>query len=169
MTTEAQGRYWKVMVHLQVHIYYLAAYLLRFQRVERRIGYFLAIAASASIGGWAVWQKYWLVWALVIAASQVLNAIRHILPYQKRVEVLQGVLPELNRLLLDAERGFYDVSQGLITDQAIHNQTIEIKARKSDVVDRLDECAFGDCVKYMSIAERKAARYFEGLYGAEEV
>ena len=57
MTTEAQGRYWKVMVHLQVHIYYLAAYLLRFQRVERRIAKFLAVEARASIGVWAVWQK----------------------------------------------------------------------------------------------------------------
>ena len=165
MNTEAQGRYWKVMVHLQVHIYYLASYLLKFQRIERRIGYFLAIAASASIGGWAVWQRYWVVWALVIAASQVLNAIRHLLPYQKRIEILQGVLPELNRLLLDAERGFYNVSQGLATDQNIHNQTIEIQARKSDIVNRLDECAFADSSKYMVVAEKKAEQYFQGMYG----
>lgn len=169
MPTDAQNRYWKTMVHLQVHIYYLAAYLLRFQRIERRIGYFLAVAASASIGGWAVWQKYWVVWAIVIATSQVLNAIRHLLPYQKRIKVLQGMLPELNRLLLDAERGFYDVSQGGITDEAIHSQTIEIKARKSAIVDRLDECAFGDSAKYLATAEVKAERYFQGMYGNEEV
>jgi len=169
MATDAQNRYWKTMVHLQVHIYYLEAYLLRFQRIERRIGYFLAVAASASIGGWAVWQKYWVVWAFVIAASQVINAVRHLMPYQKRTEVLQGILPDLNQLLLDAERGFFGVSKGAITDEAIHTLTIEIKSRKSTVVDRLDTCAFGDSAKYLAAAETKAAQYFQGMYGGEEV
>ena len=169
MATDAQNRYWKTMVHLQVHIYYLEAYLLRFQRVERRIGYFLAVAASASIGGWAVWQEYWIVWAIVIATSQVINAIRHLLPYQKRIEVLQGILPELNQLLLDSERGFYDVSEGAVTDKAVHNLAIEIKTRKSAIVDRLDECAFGDSARYLATAEAKAERYFHGMYGGEEV
>ena len=169
MATDAQDRYWKTMVHLQVHIYYLTDHLLRFQTIERRIGYFLAIASSASIGGWAVWQRYWIIWAVVIAGSQVVNAIRHLLPFRKRVEVLQGMLPELNRLFIDAERRFYDVSQGLITDQAIHDLAIEIKARKSDIVDRLDECAFGESPRHMAVAEKKATQYFANMYDIEEV
>ena len=169
MASDAQTRYWKTMVHLQVHVYYLQTHLLRYQRIERRIECFLAVAASASIGGWAVWSQLWLVWAFVIAASQVLNAIRHLLPYSKRIELLQGILPELGQLLLDVEKEYYPVSEGALSDQAIHEMAIRFRAQKGRLTDKLDSCAFGDSKKSLASAELKAATYFREMYGAEEV
>lgn len=163
--TEWQKRYWKGMVHLQVHIHYLESFQLRYQTILRRIEYFLAITSSASIGGWAIWHQHAVVWAVIIAGSQVLNAIKHILPYSKRLTVIQGVLPELNKLLLDAESRYYAVSNGLLTDEEIHNHTIDTKRNKDHIATRLDEHALPDDKRLLAKAEERANTYFDEMYG----
>lgn len=73
-----QERYWRELDQLKVHIQYLDIYLEKTFVRDRNINIFLAIMSSASIGGWVVWQHYAFVWALLIAISQVINAVKYI-------------------------------------------------------------------------------------------
>jgi hypothetical protein len=157
-----------VLFQLQVHIFYLDGYLLRCQRSERGIGYCLAISASSSIAGWVIWQKYGAVWAVIIAASQVVSAIRHLLPSRTRSELLQQVLPDLSSLFVEAERDFYDVIHGELTDRDIHERAVEIQGKKMAIANRLNKTALHESRSLLGAAETRASQYFHTMYGSEE-
>jgi hypothetical protein len=152
------------MAHLQTHLYYLELFLRRYQTMERWITCFLAITSSAGIGGWAIWQKYGFVWGLIIAASQVVNAVRLHLPYSMRRSLLRSVLPELNQLSLEMEADFYKVRSGSLTEEQIHELTIQYMGRRDAIVARLDESALPESPSYLAKAEADAESYFAGLY-----
>lgn len=115
MPTDSQSQYWKLLEDTKYHEFYLEAFLRKYQALERKIKYFLAITSSASITGWAIWSKYNFLWAIIIASSQLLNAIQHFLPYAERMNLINPVLQKLNRLSLRIEDRFYDVKNSELT------------------------------------------------------
>ena len=165
--TEAQDRYWQFMVELAIHAYYLEEYLLYYQTVERRVKYFLAIMSSSSIATWAIWQKYILIWAFLIAFSQMLNAIKHLFPFAQREKIIRNILPELNNLFSEVELQYYNVANGLLTDYSIHEMTIKFKQRKDNIILKLNENALPESEKIMTKSESKASIYFDSYYGGD--
>lgn len=163
--TETQGRYWQFMYELTSHIYYLQQYLLHYQTIERRIKYFLAIISSSAIATWAIWQKHSFVWAFLIAISQVVSAVKHLLPFAQREKNIRVILPELSLLSSKAELGFYKVVNGQITDEEIHAKTVEFKRKKSDIIAKLDENALPENDQFLNESEEKTKIYFQSYYG----
>ena len=73
--------YWNELYVLQVQIGYLARVLARTERTDRGVRGFLAVTSTASAAGWAIWREWAFTWGVIIAASQVVNALRDVLPY----------------------------------------------------------------------------------------
>ena len=163
--TEAQQRYWQFMIELTTHIYYLQTYLFYYQNIERKIKYFLAIVSSSAIASWAIWKELNFIWAILIALSQVINAIKHLLPFAQREKLIRTILPELNIVSSEVELEYYKVANGIISDQDIHNKTIEFKRKKSNIIVKLDENVLPERNKFMEEAEEKTKIYFNGYYG----
>jgi hypothetical protein len=65
------------------------------------------LTSSASIGAWAVWQEFQIVWAIIIAASNVLNIIKPYFPYSKYIKELSENALSMQNLHLDYERLWY--------------------------------------------------------------
>ena len=82
---------------------YVDLCLARAEQIDRAIRAFLAIPASSSIGGWLIFQQYAIIWATVVAASQVLQAVKEYLPYKNRLKALAALSVDLNALSLVAE------------------------------------------------------------------
>ena len=81
-----QRRYWKELFQLRVHVNYLELYMEHSELIDKSINIFLAVTSSTSICGWAIWNKYSFVWAVIIAASQLINAVKQFLPYRTRLK-----------------------------------------------------------------------------------
>ena len=76
----AQARYWNQTVELKG-----LAVLIRLYRDDQarwisRLGIVKALAASSTIAGWSIWKDYALVWGIILALSQLLDAIKEYLP-----------------------------------------------------------------------------------------
>lgn len=76
------------MVQIKAWIFYLDLYGEDSYKWEKRINIFGAIAASTSIAAWAICQQLSFVWSLIIAISQVLNAVKEFMPYSKRLKAI---------------------------------------------------------------------------------
>ena len=163
--TQEQERYWQFMVELTTHSYYLQTYLLYYQSIGRRIECFLAIVSSSAIASWAIWKEQNFIWAFLIALSQVIGAIKHLLPFAQREKLIRVTLPELSKISSEVELEYYKVANGLISNQDIHNKTIEFKRKKSNVISRLDENALPEKNDFMTKAEEKTKIYFDSYYG----
>lgn len=95
-----QDRYWKELYQLRVHVNYLEIYMERSERLDKAINIFFAITSSSSICGWAIWNKFSFVWGMIIAISQLINAIKYFLPYRDRMKSLNKIVRDFDELLV---------------------------------------------------------------------
>ncbi len=126
-----QEAYFKFMTQSREHVFYVSEHIAMADKWNRRVNMFMAIASSSSIGAWVVWQKLSWIWASVIAGSHVVGAIRDHLPFQRRLSVLHPLRNELERLSIEVEKAWYSVANGELTEEQIHLNTMQFKARKA--------------------------------------
>ena len=160
-----QSQYWKEMQELRAHAYYLELYQIRCERIERGISILLAVASSASIGAWAILKSVAMVWGGIIATSQVLSVAYQFLPFKARIKPLGVAAIELFMLADDAEHGWYEVSQGELTEKEVHGKRMELRRKKTSIM----KAAFpGGTIpvddELLSNAEEKNACYFKNYY-----
>lgn len=156
------------MDELKTNIIYLGLYLEGTQKLDRGIKIFLAIASSSSIALWAVWQEFPMVWGGIIAASQLLNAVKEYLPYQKRAKNIAGLSSDLQDLFLHAEKTWYSISEGMLTEQKIHESWIDLKKRKNTLIKKnLGSETLPQNKKYLTLADEEKVQYFKNFYIGE--
>lgn len=169
MTNRYQIKYWQELYDLRSHANYINFYLLRTELHDRVFKVIIAIASSSSIGAWVIWQKYGLFWSLIIATSQVLTAVSAYLPYKARLKALTGLQPALEELALYAEDRWFDVAEGVLSDEAIHKLQFEIKVKKIKLQDKfLKNTPLPDKDKYLGEAEERSCQYFKNYYPITE-
>lgn len=160
-----QLRYWNLMKELKVHVIYLHNYAAQSEWRDKAVNIFLAITSSSSIAAWAIWQRYQLVWAIIIALSQVVTAIKPFLPYKQRMKSISELNDHIQELSLECEKNWFEVAEGELTEKEIHDLAIDIK-NKSLIAQQ-------KCLKTMVLpkksdilrkAEKEADLYFQNNY-----
>ncbi|KGK42723.1 hypothetical protein LH51_04740 [Nitrincola sp. A-D6] len=160
-----QNRYWNQLKELKVHVFYLQNYAVQQQQYDQWINIFLAVTSSTSIAAWAVWKDYQFAWALIIAASQVITAVKPLLPYRKRMAALNSLGDEISKLSLSSERDWYFVAEGKWTEEEIHKRWSDLK-EKSFAAER--KCLSGIALpknrSALEKAQEEADLYLESTY-----
>ncbi|WP_337058185.1 hypothetical protein [Pseudomonas sp. USHLN015] len=163
-----QQNYWVELQSLKAHVIYLELYQLRSESYERWISIFLAVTSSASIGGWALWKEYSMVWGAIIVASQVLSVVYKFLPFKSRIKPLSKTALELSELSDEAEKAWFDVASGELTDKEINEKRFEIRASKAKILRiSLEGMVLPEIPKMMRKAEQQMCLYFNS-YLVEE-
>ena len=163
-----QDRYWKELYQLRVHVNYLEIYMERSERLDKAISIFLAITSSSSICGWAIWNRFSFVWGMIIAISQLINAIKYFLPYRDRMKSLNKIVRDFDELLVLFEMKWFDVSEGKLTEKEINNLQFEIRKKKLESLKKhLGASSLPVKDKYFSIAKDNANTYIKNFYSME--
>jgi hypothetical protein len=164
--TPYQNRYWKEFYQLRVHVNYLELYMGQTEVLDKSVNIFLAITSSSSICGWAIWNKYGFVWAVIIAASQLVTAIKQFLPYKTRLKALSGLLSELEELSTQAEMRWFDVAEGHLPDEDINKLQYEIRTKKIKSLNKhLGTNTLPKKAKLFEKAEENSRTYINNFYG----
>jgi hypothetical protein len=169
MSGNYQEKFWRELDQLRIHATYIEAYYEQSVRTDRFVNMFLALASSGSIAGWAVWNEYQYVWAIIVASSQVVNAIKSHLPFTKRIKALGALSAELESLFLSMENHWFNVAEGRLSEEEIHQLHMKIKEQRRMAIQKnigtidvpLDQ-------KLMDEATLNAKQYFENFYSFEE-
>ncbi len=122
-----QKRYWKEMVDTKFKLVYIDYYLEKSYGWNEKISMCNALASSASIAGWAIWNNIPYFWSCIIAASQVFTAVKPHLPYNKRVKNLTAFISEASSIFLEYEYNWFKVANGDLTDNEINEKIKELK------------------------------------------
>ena len=164
--TPYQNRYWKEFYQLRVHVNYLELYMGQTELFDKSVNIFLAITSSSSICGRAIWNKYGFVWAVIIAVSQLVTAIKQFLPYKTRLKALSGLLRELEELSTQAEMRWFDVAEGHLPDEDINKLQYEIRTKKIKSLHKhLSTNTLPKKVKLFKKAEEDSRTYINNFYG----
>ena len=157
-----QARYWKELTQLRAHIEYLQLYSSRAEQFDNRLSIILAVTSSGSIAGWAIWSQAPFVWGMLIALSQLINAVRPYLPYQKQKAALEGVVPSLEGLFLRAESDWFQVASGDVPNPQINDLLTKLKQQKLDLVQKhLQGVPLQDLGELEEKAKERARAYFK--------
>ncbi|MEF1299457.1 hypothetical protein QTO08_27290, partial [Vibrio parahaemolyticus] len=103
--------------------------------------------------------------ACIIALSQVVTAIKPFLPYRKRLKAVSELNNQVQAIFLEAETIWYKVSEGLLTEEEIHEETVRLKGRiLSAERASLNGIVLPRKIKLKEAAENAADEYFTENY-----
>ncbi|MDC7287936.1 hypothetical protein NXH76_08990 [Blautia schinkii] len=160
-----QEKYWKYMVQVKAWIFYLELYADDSYRWEKRINIFSAVTSSTSIAAWAVWQEFSYVWAVIIAVSQVLAAVKGFLPYSQRLKILVPFAEGLKIMYNRMEFNWFKVASGELTEEDINNLLFSFKDEFTKIENSsLKEDTLIERDDLMKKADKKAEAYFENNF-----
>jgi len=128
-----QERYWELITQVRFEVYYTDGYISRTHNWETWQNAITAIASSGSIAGWIIWKDWGIIWAGIIALSQVINALKPILPFTRRLKLLQEMYGEITRLSLEIEEDWFGISQGDFTERQINQKRFD-RLKKKEVL-----------------------------------
>lgn len=124
-----QQKYWRIMIQTKFEYLYFNLFYEQSVKANRLLGIFLAVASCGSIAGWALWSQFAVVWAVIIALSQVINAINPFIPYADRVTELFELKVAILGLFRQLELEWYNVAEGVFTSDELNER---IQKAKSD-------------------------------------
>jgi hypothetical protein len=122
-----QLRYWNQLKEFKTHVIYLHNYAAHSEYWDKAINVFLAITSSSSIAAWAVWQKYHIMWAVIIALSQVVTAVKPFMPFKQRIKAICDLNDKMQEISLECENRWFSVAEGELTEKEIHELCIRLR------------------------------------------
>jgi hypothetical protein len=117
--------YWGQLFRLKTASISARLYRNRVGRRVRLVELVKAIASSGAIAGWVVWRDWPFLWSGIIAASQFLDAIKHVFPFARLHKAASDLTVALDLLCIDAEAEWESIYAGIMPNERI----IERRAR----------------------------------------
>ena len=161
---DPQRYYWETFSTLKRDQIYLSLQLTRLDHIERCLNIFAAVSASTAIAGWTIWQHAAYVWGAVIALSQVYTATKNHLPFGVQLKSLNALYPEIEALTLSAERGWFRVARGEMTEEEIIDGASKLKETKALLTQKhLKSVILPENKKKVDEANEKAIGYLNNF------
>ncbi|NSY48299.1 hypothetical protein [Agrobacterium tumefaciens] len=159
-----QRYYWDTFSTLKRDQIYITLQVEKLDNIERCLNIFAAIASSTAIAGWALWQHASFMWACIIALSQVYSAAKPHLPFGLRLRSLHNLAPDIEALTLSAERDWFRVSRGELTEDEIIDRATAIKEKKVQATQKhLKGVVLPEQGKLTELADTKATAYMKNF------
>ena len=162
-----QQLYWSQMLELKVATAYIRRYRDYLGRWTTIIGSLRAVASSGSIAGWAIWHEYAFAWGLIIAVSQVVDALKDVFPFTKKHKAASTHTITLGSLFIDAQLEWENIFSGRYTDEEIMKRRHKLMKLQHDA----ERTSFPDGLapqeSLFAQAQQEAKDYFKATYGVE--
>ncbi len=110
ITHRQQQLYWGQMIELKVANEYIRRYRDHLGKWVSGLGVLRALASSGGIAAWALWKQYALVWGVIIAASQVTDALKDVFPFTKKHKAASVHAITLGAMFIDAQLEWENIS-----------------------------------------------------------
>ncbi len=133
----------------------------RLGRHVRAVEVIKAVASSGSIGAWVIWKDYPLVWGAIIAAAQVLDALKGVFSFVRQHRAACDLTVALELLCIDAELEWEGVYSGALSEDAIsvaraRLKRLQLEAERKHFPEGLELPA-----PLIELASREATAYFQ--------
>ncbi len=163
--SQYQERYWGQLKELKTHVIYLHNYAASSEWWDKAINIILAITSSSSIAAWAIWQEYQIVWAVIIAISQVITAVKPFLPFRQRLKPISDLNDHIQEISLECEKHWFSVAEGELTEKEIHDLYISMKDKSLKAEKKsLKDIVLPKNSKILKKAEEETELYLSNTY-----
>lgn len=159
-----QELYFDSLTQYKFELFYYEAYFRYAYILDNAIKIFLALVTAELIANWAIWEKLAVLWAALIAISQVIQVINSYLPYARRVETLGPLHKSLEELYVEMEHDYIDTLIVKVDPQTLNDRRTKYQKKW----DELENTALlKDAIPRKILLLRKAdlakIQYFENM------
>ena len=160
-----RDKVWSALVNLKFKGYVIAILLGRFQKRGRTVDVFLAVASSTSIAAWALWKKFEIVWAGIIAVSQVLTVIKPYYPFRKYATEFTAKCAKIDLLNIEFERLWDKMQLGTISDDDASETYYSLQRQVSEVLMFGEDTIFDVPKSVEDAASKRVDVFLRSNYG----
>ncbi|HEV2646559.1 MAG TPA: hypothetical protein VGU46_09365 [Acidobacteriaceae bacterium] len=164
---DRQRQYWEEMVKLKAANLYICSYRDYLGHWVTTVATIRAIASSLSIAGWAIWHNLSFIWASIIAASQVADALKDVFPIAKKNKAASDLSGVLENLFIDAQLEWDSIFSGKYTDDQISTRLHKLRSLRLQAEHRNFPGGLSVRSKLQAQARTGATIYFQETYGVE--
>lgn len=153
------------MVELKVASSYIRLYRDYLGKWVTGLGTLKAVASSVGIAAWVVWKEYAFLWAAIIAASQVADALKEVIPFSKKHKGASELTLALTSLFIDAQLEWENIFSGRYTNDEIINRLHKLRKLQLEAEGKSFPEGLAEKASLFEDAQRTAKDYFTGTYG----
>ena len=157
--------YWKQLGQLKTAAVCIRLYRNRLAHWVRGVELVKAIGSCGGIAGWVVWGDWPLAWAAIIAASQVLDATKHVFPFARQHRAASDLTVALELLCIDAEAEWEGIFAGKVPNEGITERRARLARIQLEAEHKHFPEGFAPNLKLVELANREANDYFSVIYG----
>jgi hypothetical protein len=164
----ARELYWRQLTQLKTESIYIRLYRDDRAKWVTRLGILKAVASSGGIAAWVIWKEYAFVWASIIAASQVADALKEVFPFSRQHKAASEHMLALDRLLIDSQLEWENVFSGHYPNDEIMNRRHKLMMLQHEAERRNFPDGLPSRNEALWITAQQEARvYLTSTYGAE--
>lgn len=162
-----QELYWHQLFQLKTDVVYIRQYWDATGRKLQIFSVLRAVASSGSIAGWAIWHDAALLWGIIIAASQVADALRDALPFGALHRAASVHFTMMVSILVDALLEWEEVAAGEIPARDITMKRHRLMRLQHEAESKNFPGGLVADRKGFVLARAEAAAYFRSRFGRE--
>jgi hypothetical protein len=151
-----------------VACYYFRLYRNWLGRWNTGTGIVKAVATSGTIAAWIIWQAAALVWATIIAASQLIDALRDVIPLARHHRAASDLANALDAIFIDTQFEWENIFAGNYTDDEISARRRKLMRLRSEAERTHFPQGHAPRRKLFALARQQAVTYLHGVYGVSE-
>jgi hypothetical protein len=160
--------YWAQLYELKTACAYMRRYRAYLNGWVTSIDTIKAVASSASIAAWALWREHAFIWASIIAASQVLEALKDVFPMTKKLKAASEHTIQLESLFIDAQVEWENIFTGHYADDEIMGRWHKLMKLQHDAETKNFPNGLPFRPVDFSEAEAEARDYFRRVAGVQK-
>ena len=104
--------YWQELQQLKASAICMRLYRNRLGWRVRWVEIVKAVASSGGVAGWVVWRDLPFLWTTIIAAAQLLDALKTVFPFARLHKAASDLTVALELLCIDAEAEWAGIHRG---------------------------------------------------------
>ncbi len=119
-----------------------------------------AVGSGGGIAGWVVWRDWPLLWSAIIAASQFLDATKHVFPFERLHKAASDLTVALELLCIDAEAEWESIYPGKVRDEEVTERRANLVRLRVEAEHKYFPEGFEPGQKLTNLAIEAANAYF---------
>lgn len=157
--------YWKQLVQLKAASTCIRLYRNRLARWVRGVELVKAVGSSGAIAAWVVWKDLPFLWSGIIAAAQLLDAVKHVFPFARQHKAASDLTVALELLCIDAEAEWESIFAGRVPNDGITERRARLARLRLEAEHKHFPEGFAPDHALIELATEEANAYFSVTYG----
>jgi len=124
-----------------------------------------AVASSSGIAAWVVWKEYAFIWGAIIAASQLVDALKDVFPFAKEHKAASAHALTLDYLFNDVQLEWENIFTGRYSDEEIMTRLHKLRKLQLDALQHNFPDGLAARDSLLAQAKQEAEAYFKSMYG----